>query len=147
MNSNRKSPKVEFSTALPQCNALTRLLIVEDNKLNRLMLEDYLVFCGYHVLSLACGANFFEELASFQPHLILLDLKLPDIDGYILLEKLQLNPQWQDTPVIVVSAFAFRADRQKALSLGACQYFVKPVSLSDLRQGIDQEITNQSIKS
>ncbi len=142
MSSNRKSPKVECDAVSCQRTALKRLLVVEDNNLNRLMLDDYLVFCGYQVLSLACGANFFEELASFQPHLILLDLKLPDIDGYSILERLQNDSQWQNIPVIIVSAFAFRADRQRALNLGARQYFIKPVNLGDLKQAIAQELTN-----
>lgn len=142
MSSNKKSPKVESGAASSQRTALKRLLVVEDNNLNRLMLDDYLVFCGYQVLSLACGANFFEELASFQPHLILLDLKLPDIDGYSILDGLQNDSQWQNIPVIIVSAFAFRADRQRALNLGARQYFIKPVNLGDLRQAIAQELTN-----
>ncbi len=143
MNSNNKSPTAEPSTVPPQRTEPKRLLVVEDNNLNRLMLDDYLTFCGYKVLSLAGGANFFAELNSFQPHLILLDLKLPDIDGYALLEQLQLDPQSRDIPVIIVSAFAFRADRQRALNLGACQYFIKPVNLNELRQSIYQEIVNR----
>lgn len=144
VNRNRKSPNIELGTEGCQCNTQNRLLIVEDNHLNRLMLNDYLSFCGYQVLSLAEGANFFDELASFQPHLILLDLKLPDIDGYVLLEQMQQNPKWRKIPVIIVSAFAFRADRQRALNLGACQYFIKPVNLTELRQSIHQEIAIRS---
>ncbi len=144
MNSNRKSPNIKLDAEVPQGTAPKRLLIVEDNNLNRLMLNDYLSFCGYQVLSLADGANFFDELASFQPHLILLDLKLPDIDGYVLLEQMQQNPRWRDIPVIIVSAFAFRADRQRALNLGACQYFIKPVNLTELKQSIDREIIIRS---
>ena len=141
MNSN-ESLKVESGAALPAYTDLKRLLIVEDNTLNRLMLNDYLNFCGYHVMSLECGANLLKEVVNFQPHLILLDLKLPDIDGYILLEQLQLNPQWRDIPVIIVSAFAFKADSQRAMNLGARQYFIKPVNLVDLRQAIEREIAN-----
>jgi two-component system cell cycle response regulator DivK len=144
VNSNRKSPNVKSGTDPLSSSALKRLLVVEDNNLNRLMLDDYLTFCGYQVLSLACGASLFEELASFQPHLILLDLRLPDVDGYLLLEKLQLNPKWQNIPVIIVSAFAFKSDRQRAFNLGARQYFIKPVNLNDLKQAIAQELTNQS---
>lgn len=104
------------------------------------MLEDYLVFCGYQVLSLAFGSGFFQALGDFQPHLILLDLKLPDIDGYTLLEQMGQRSEWQVIPVIVVSAFAFKADRQRALNLGARRYFVKPVSLRDLKQAIEEEL-------
>jgi len=117
-----------------------RILLVEDNYLNRQMLEDYLVFCGYQVLSLADGAGFFQALADFRPELILLDLKLPDIDGYTLLEQKSYKQDYQSIPVIVVSAFAFKIDQQRALKLGAKRYFVKPVSLRELKQAIEEEL-------
>lgn len=104
------------------------------------MLEDYLVFCGYQVLSLADGTGFFQALADFRPELILLDLKLPDIDGYTLLEQKSCRQDDRSIPVIVVSAFAFKADQQRALELGAKRYFVKPVSLRDLKQAIEEEL-------
>jgi two-component system cell cycle response regulator DivK len=126
-----------FSPANP---TLRRILLLEDNYLNRQMLEDYLVFCGYQVLSLAGGAGFFQALADFRPELILLDLKLPDVDGYTLLEQMGRRQDCQSIPVIVVSAFAFKTDQQRALALGAKRYFVKPVSLRDLRQAIEEEL-------
>ena len=117
-----------------------RILLVEDNNLNRQMFEDYFVFCGYLIQGLAFGSDFFQALADFQPHLVLLDLKLPDVDGYTLLEQKRQRPEWRTIPVIVVSAFAFKADQQRALNLGARRYFVKPVSLRDLRQAIEDEL-------
>ncbi len=117
-----------------------RILLVEDNDLNRQMLDDYLGFCGYQVLSIGRGSDFFQVLADFKPHLILLDLRLPDIDGYTLLQQIQQGSDWQHIPVIVVSAFAFRVDQQRALSLGVRRYFVKPVNLSDLKQAIQEEL-------
>lgn len=120
----------------------SRILLVEDNDLNRQMLDDYLVFCGYQVLSIADGYGFFHVLADFKPHLILLDLRLPDIDGYTLLEQIQQGTEWQHIPVIVVSAFAFRVDQQRALNLGVRRYFVKPVNLTDLKQAIQDEISS-----
>ena len=119
-----------------------RILLVEDNNLNRQMFEDYFVFCGYLIQGLAFGSDFFQALADFQPHLVLLDLKLPDVDGYTLLEQIGQRPEWRTIPVIVVSAFAFKADQQRALNLGARRYFVKPVSLRDLRQAIEDELLN-----
>ena len=120
--------------------ASRRILLVEDNDVNRQMLDDYLVFCGYQVLALSGGSGFFQALADFKPHLILLDLKLPDIDGYTLLQQMQQVTDWQHIPVIVVSAFAFRADQQRAFSWGASRYLVKPVNLSDLKNAIEDEL-------
>ena len=121
-----------------------RILLVEDNDINRQLLEEYLVFHGYQVLSLPGGSGFFQALADFQPQLVLLDLKLPDIDGYTLLQQIQHEPNWQHVPVIVVSAFAFRADQERAFSLGVRQYFIKPLNLNALIQAIQEQLDNIS---
>jgi len=140
-SSNLNTAKLA-ADAVSQDNSIPRkILLVEDNYFNRQMLEDYLVFWGYQVLSLEFGSGFFQALVEFQPHLVLLDLKLPDVDGYTLLEQLRQSSDWGDIPVIVVSAFAFKADQQRALELGARRYFVKPVSLKDLRQAIEDELS------
>ena len=117
-----------------------RILLVENNDLNRQLLEEYLVSYQYQVLSVSGVSGFFQALAEFQPHLILLDLKLPDIDGYTLLAQIQQRTDWQHIPVIAVSTLAFAADEQRAFDLGVCRYFVKPVKLSDLRQAIHDEM-------
>lgn len=120
---------------LPQSK---RILLIEDNDVNRILLSDYLNYCGYDVQSLSSASTFFSTIEQFQPKLILLDLKLPDIDGYTLLEQMQKLPDYVNIPVIVVSALAFKADQQRALDLGACRYFVKPVNLIDLIQAIEE---------
>lgn len=120
---------------LPQSK---RILLVEDNDVNRILLSDYLNYCGYDVQSLSSASTFFSTIEQFQPKLILLDLKLPDIHGYTLLEQMHKLPDYVNIPVIVVSALAFKADQQRALDLGACRYFVKPVNLVDLIQAIEE---------
>ncbi|ASC72560.1 DNA-binding response regulator [Halomicronema hongdechloris C2206] len=110
-----------------------RILIIEDNDANRLFLTDYLEYCGYRVMGLYTGINLLTHLQAFQPQLILLNLKLPDIDGYTLLKQLQDTP-WRDVPVIVLSGYAFATDQQRALALGARYYLVKPTHLQTLTQ-------------
>jgi two-component system cell cycle response regulator DivK len=145
VSSNLRSSKTGADAVSKADAAHKRILLVEDNDLNRQMLDDYLVYCGYQVLSIASGSGFFQVLAGFQPNLILLDLKLPGINGYTLLEQIQQETDWRHTPVIVVSAFAFKADKQRALSLGARRYFVKPVNLFDLRQAIQEELRGLTV--
>lgn len=118
-----------------------RVLLVEDHYLNRMLLSDYLTYCGYDVQSLSEGSTFFSTIEKFEPDLILLDLKLPDIDGYSLLKQVQQKPDLSKIPIIVVSAFAFKADQELALSLGARRYFVKPVKLKDLIVAIEEQFT------
>ncbi|MEH2249818.1 response regulator [Nostoc sp.] len=118
-----------------------RILLVEDHYLNRILLSDYLTYCGYDVESLSEGSAFFSTIEKFEPDLMLLDLKLPDIDGYSLLKQVQQKPDLSKIPIIVVSAFAFKADQERALSLGARHYFVKPLKLKDLILTIEEEFT------
>ena len=127
-----------------QLHQSKRILLIEDNDVNRILLNDYLKYFGYDVESLSEGYNFFLTIEQFQPNLILLDLKLPDIDGYFLLEKMQNKPDYVNIPVIIVSAFAFKADLKRAIDLGACRYFVKPVNLIDLIQAIEEELALNS---
>jgi DNA-binding response OmpR family regulator len=122
--------------------SLVRILLVEDNDSSRQLMSDYLEYNGYHVFSLAGGANFDDAIASFRPHVILLDLKLPDIDGFTLLQQHQYQPERLKVPIIVVSAYSFQSDQQRALNLGARQYLVKPVSLSELTQAIHEELAH-----
>ncbi len=121
-----------------------RILLVEDHYLNRMLLSDYLSYCGYDVQSLSEGSAFFSTIEKFQPDLMLLDLKLPDIDGYSLLKQVQQKPDLSKIPIIVVSAFAFKADQELALSLGARNYFVKPLKLKDLIITIEEQFTCRS---
>lgn len=123
-----------------QSHQVRRILLVEDHYLNRLLLSDYLIYSGYNVESLSEGSTFFSTIEKFQPDLMLLDLKLPDIDGYSLLKEVQQKPDLSKIPIIVVSAFAFKADQELALSLGARRYFIKPIKLKDLIITIEEEL-------
>jgi two-component system, cell cycle response regulator DivK len=122
-----------------------RILLVEDHDINRMLLSDYLSFFKYHVESLTSGHNFFTKLETFKPDLILLDLKLPDIDGYTILAEAQRHSKYSKIPIIIVSAFAFTADRERAMNLGARRYLVKPVNLSELVVVIGEELALCSI--
>ncbi|BAY12342.1 response regulator [Calothrix sp. NIES-2098] len=119
-----------------------RILLIEDNDVNRMLLSDYLSYCGFNVQSLSVGSALFSIVEKFQPELILLDLKLPDIDGYSLLEKIKHHQVLSKIPIIVVSAFAFRDDQERAMSLGACRYFVKPVNLKELILTIEEKLAS-----
>lgn len=113
-----------------------RIVVIEDDTANRLFFTDYLSYSGFEVLALAHGLDLDQQLKEFQPHLLLLDLGLPEIDGYTLLQRLRSSAMWQDLPVIVVSGYAFAEDQHRALALGAQRYLVKPVPLQQLTQAI-----------
>ena len=118
-----------------------RILLVEDNDVNRMLLSDFLSYQGYLVKGLKDGQNFFSNVISFKPDIILMDLKLPGIDGYSLIKQLRNHPSFSNIPIIVVSAFAFKSDMDKAEQLGASYYFVKPINLNSLIKAIEEEKT------
>jgi two-component system, cell cycle response regulator DivK len=117
-----------------------RILLIEDNDVNRMLLSDYLSYVGYTVQGLSNARTLFSTIDKFQPDLILLDLKLPDIDGFLLIEQIKQKPDLCHIPIIVVSAFAFKADKERAMNLGANHYFVKPVNLTELSLTIAAEL-------
>jgi two-component system, cell cycle response regulator DivK len=121
-----------------------RILLIEDNDMNRMLLSDYLAYFNYEVIGLPEGSTFFSTVERFQPELILLDLKLPDIDGYTILQEIKQKPSYSTIPIIVVSAFAFNADKDKAMKLGASRYFVKPVNLNELVAAVEEELSSYS---
>ncbi|GAC1492286.1 MAG: response regulator [Chamaesiphon sp.] len=118
-----------------------RILLIEDNNTNRQLLSEYLTYYGYNVLALADGCLFFETMADFQPHLVLLDLKLPKIDGYTLLKQIQEGATWLHIPVIVISALSFKSDEKQALRLGARRFLLKPINPESLKQAIQEELS------
>lgn len=117
-----------------------RILVIEDNHIHRLLTEDFFNHQGYQVEGLADGGNFLSVLARFQPDLIMLDLRLPTADGFTLLEQLQQSC-WHKTPVIIVSAYSFEAEKQRARRFGIRHYFTKPVSLEILGQCVALELS------
>ncbi|NEP15544.1 MAG: response regulator [Leptolyngbya sp. SIO4C1] len=104
-----------------------RILLIEDDYGNRILLTDYLRYCGYTVLALEDGTDALSAVSSFQPQVILLDLKLPTMSGLSVIETLQQDARFCHIPILVISGYAFQADQQKAIQLGAIRYLVKPV--------------------
>ncbi|MEM6252369.1 MAG: response regulator [Cyanobacteria bacterium P01_D01_bin.156] len=131
-----------------------RILLIEDDYGNRVLFTDFLEHCGYQVLPLADGDNCLEMMHEFMPHLVLLDIKLPRIDGLTLIKTIRNHPKFKDLPILVVSGYAFQSDRQRAIAAGASDYLVKPIMPTTLNSKIlnlvkvaptpiDQENLNQ----
>lgn len=113
-----------------------RILVIEDDYANRLLFSDYLTYAGFTVLAIADGQNLSQYISTFVPDLILLDLGLPGVDGYHLLEELNPDGLGPVLPVVIVSGYAFQENQRRAIALGAAEYLVKPVRLKELVQTI-----------
>src|ERR1051326_4244007 len=112
---------------------MAKVLIVEDNPANRELLAEMLGSWGYELLEATDGQDALEKAASGQVDIVLLDIQMPVLDGYAVLSRLRANPDLAKLPVIALTAFAMRGDREKALACGFDAYLTKPIDFQQLR--------------
>jgi len=108
------------------------VLIVEDEPNIVLSLEFLMENAGYEVRVARDGRSALEEVKSNPPNLILLDVMLPDQDGFSVCELIRTNPDWQNVRILMLTAKGRDTDREKGLALGADAYITKPFSTRDL---------------
>ena len=106
-----------------------RILLVEDDPIFRSVVQDNLIFEGYRVDAVGSGRAALERLRTFSPDLVVLDLTLPDCDGFDLCPQLH---QGGKVPVIILSARGQKVDKIKGLELGADDYVTKQPDLDEL---------------
>lgn len=108
------------------------ILIVEDNEKNLKLVRDLLQVKGYRTLEAGTAELGLELARSHTPHLILMDIQLPGMDGVVALSQLKADPITAKIPVIALTAFAMQEDQQRFLSAGFDGYLVKPFQIRDL---------------
>jgi len=113
------------------------ILLVEDNELNRDMLSRRLIRRGYGVLTAHDGTQGHAMACSESPDLILMDIGLPDMDGWQVTQLLKSNAATRGIPIIALTAHALITDREKARHVGCDDYDTKPVEFERLIQKIE----------
>jgi len=108
------------------------ILIVEDNEKNLKLVRDLLQVKGYRTLEAGTGELGVELARRHTPHLILMDIQLPGLDGVAALGQLKADPTTASIPVIALTAFAMHDDRQRFLAAGFDGYLVKPINIREL---------------
>lgn len=103
------------------------VLLIEDNDNNRYLATFLLEAAGYRVVSAVDGREGFELAAQAQPALILLDIQLPEMDGYTVARRLKADPGVAAIPIIAVTSHAMTGDREAALAAGCSGYIEKPI--------------------
>lgn len=109
------------------------ILIIDDQPDNFDVLETLLVAQNYQLYYAASGQAALENLASFQPDLILLDVMMPDLDGIEVCRRIKALPEWQMVPIMMVTALNSKTDLAKCLEVGADDFISKPVNAIELR--------------
>lgn len=110
------------------------ILIAEDNAVNRELLREVLEARGYNVAEACNGLEALQMIEQSKPDVLLLDLGMPVLDGYGTIRKIRENPAMASLPVIAVTAYAMRGDREKVMEAGFDSYLSKPINSSLLEE-------------
>ncbi len=104
------------------------LLIIEDNVQNLYMMRFLLEKNGFTVVGAENGRKGIDAALQCRPQAILLDIQLPEMDGYAVAEELKSRPELAQIPIIAVTSYAMAGDRERVLAAGATGYIEKPIN-------------------
>jgi two-component system, cell cycle response regulator DivK len=116
---------------------MAKILLVEDNEMNRDMLSRRLLRKGYEVVMAVDGEQAVAMAQSEKPDLILMDMSLPVIDGWEATRRVKASEATSGIPIIALTAHAMSGDRERALGAGCDDYDTKPIELPRLLEKID----------
>jgi two-component system cell cycle response regulator DivK len=108
------------------------VLIVDDNEKNLRLVRDILGFAGFETVEAATGEDAVAAAVAQQPDVILMDIRLPDMDGTDAMRRLKQDPRTADIPVVALTSLAMKGDREWLLEQGFDGYLEKPVVVRDL---------------
>jgi two-component system cell cycle response regulator DivK len=114
------------------------VLYVEDNPDNRSLIRRVLMAEGYSVVEAVNAAQAIEKLEAGNIDLILMDINMPDMDGYTLTAKIKAMEKFTKIPIVAVTANVMRGDREKSLEAGCDGYIQKPIDIDILGQQIER---------
>lgn len=110
-------------------NDLPKILYIEDNLDNRILVRRVLQVEGYQVLEAADGPSGIELALEERPELILVDINMPNMDGYEVTRRLRALDQFHSVPIIALTAKVMKGDREKTLEAGCSGYIEKPIDV------------------
>jgi len=108
------------------------ILCVEDNLRNRVLLKRILEYQGYEVQEAEDALHALEVVQNLTPDLILMDINMPEVDGFTLTQKLRENSALANVPIIAITANVMKGDRERTLEAGCDGYLEKPIDIDKL---------------
>jgi two-component system, cell cycle response regulator DivK len=114
----------------------TLVLIVDDNEKNVKLARDVLRFAGFRTIEAATGGEGVALAAEHLPDVILMDIRLPDMDGTDAVRRLKGAPRTAEIPVVALTSFAMKGDRERFLADGFDGYIEKPISVRDFPEQV-----------
>jgi two-component system cell cycle response regulator DivK len=121
-----------------------KVLIVEDNELNMKLFNDLLTAHGYHTLQTKDGYEALLFARQHHPDLILMDIQLPEVSGLEVTRWLKADEDLRQIPVIAVTAFAMKGDREKICDSGCEAYIAKPISVARFLEIVEQTLATRA---
>ncbi|WP_299024893.1 response regulator [uncultured Thermanaerothrix sp.] len=118
------------------------ILYVEDNLDNRTLVRRLLQANGYHVLEAANATEALNLLNAHRPDLILMDINMPDIDGYTLTRTIKSQEHLRGVPVVALTANVMRGDKERTLQAGCDGYIEKPIDVDRFTDQIAEFLLN-----
>ena len=116
----------------------TTILYVEDNVDNRTLVRRVLTAEGYSIIEAVNATQALEILNNTKPNLILMDINMPDIDGYTLTARIKETPGLELIPIIALTANVMRGDRERSLEAGCDGYIQKPIDIDALSEQVER---------
>ena len=115
-----------------------KILYVEDNPDNRLLVRRILMSENYGLLEANNAHEALELLKTTKPDLILMDINMPDMDGYTLTAKIKTTPGFERIPILALTANVMRGDKEKTLEAGCDGYIQKPIDFDELLREVER---------
>ena len=119
------------------------ILVVEDNERNRRLVRDVLTFKGYEIVEAETGEDGVRLAQERRPQLVLMDIRLPGIDGVEALRRLRADATTRDIPAMAMTASVMTADRQRIMSAGFDAYQSKPIHVKEFVAAVEQLLAQQ----
>ncbi len=114
------------------------ILYIEDNTDNRKLVRRVLEAEGYNVIEAQNGTQALERLETLPIDLALMDINMPDIDGYTLAARIRSTPKYAGLPILAMTANVMRGDRERSLQAGCDGYIQKPIDIDTLSQQLER---------
>jgi two-component system cell cycle response regulator DivK len=115
-----------------------KIIVVDDNAASRELIREVLDSPDHSIMEAADGREALDLILASDPDLVLLDIQLPGLDGYSVVQRLRENPRFARLKVVAVTAFAMQGDREKALSAGFDGYMTKPIDTYHLEEQVQE---------
>ena len=125
--------EIDVSGPLPK-----KVLIVEDNELNMKLFNDLLEAQGYNTLQTKDGVEALKLARQHRPHLILMDIQLPEVSGLEVTKWIKQDDDLRAIPIIAVTAFAMKGDEEKIREGGCEAYIAKPISVASFLRTVER---------